>query len=139
MNIKQYLIALLAGLLFGTGLCIPQMADPEKVLNFLDVTGNWDPSLLLVIGGGLLVSIISFSVILKRKHPLLSSQFYLPTNNKIDSKLLIGSSLFGAGWGMIGYCPGPAIAALGFGFTQALLVVIFILLGMKTSKLLFSE
>ena len=136
---KQNLIALFAGILFGIGLCISRMADPDKVINFLDFTGDWDPSLALVMGGALLVSIISFRFVLKRQHPLFSTKFYLPTKTEIDSKLVVGSLLFGAGWGMIGYCPGPAVTATGFLFVQPMIVVACMIIGMKTHQFISNK
>ncbi len=139
MSMGQNLIALFTGILFGAGLCISRMADPEKVLNFLDLTGDWDPSLALVMTGGLLVSVITFRFILKREHPLFSAQFHLPVKSEIDSKLIIGSLLFGAGWGMTGYCPGPALTTTGFLFIQPFIVVICMIIGMKTHQLISSK
>ena len=101
-----------AGLLFGLGLAISGMTDPEKVLGFLDVTGDWDPSLLFVLGGAVGMTLISFRFILRRPTPLLAAEFQLPTATAIDVPLVAGAVLFGVGWGLSGYCPGPAIALL---------------------------
>lgn len=106
------------GALFGIGLVIAQMVDPTKVLAFLDPVGGWDPSLALVMGGGLMVTLLAFPVILRRPGPLLDMQFHLPGSTTIDPRLIGGAVLFGLGWGLAGYCPGPAITALGFGWTE---------------------
>jgi uncharacterized protein len=132
--LKRNLFVFITGILFGTGLCISQMANPDKILDFLDITGNWDPSLLLVMAGALTITLPSFRVILKREQPLLGSEFYLPTRKRIDHRLIIGSALFGTGWGMVGYCPGPVITALGFGFVDAVIVIVAIIAGMILHK-----
>ncbi|NKF22564.1 DUF6691 family protein [Solimonas marina] len=106
------LVALIAGLLFGAGLAIGGMTQPEKVLGFLDLAGRWDPSLAFVMGGGLLVAFPAFAIAARRSRPLFDVKFQIPTRRDIDKRLLIGALLFGAGWGLAGYCPGPAIAAL---------------------------
>ncbi len=102
----------LAGLLFGAGLVVSGMINPGKVIGFLDITGSWDPSLILVMGGGLLVTLPAFQLALKSSRPLFESKFYLPTLQVVDRKLISGSILFGVGWGIAGFCPGPALAAL---------------------------
>ncbi|MDO9192388.1 MAG: YeeE/YedE family protein, partial [Undibacterium sp.] len=107
-----YLISLLAGLVFGLGLALSGMTSPAKVLDFLDLAGNWDPSLLFVLGGAVGVTAIVFRWILRRKKPLFSDQFFLPLAKNIDGKLIVGALIFGIGWGISGYCPGPAIASL---------------------------
>ncbi len=107
-----YLINLLAGLLFGLGLAVSGMTNPGKVLDFLDLAGKWDPSLLFVLGGAVGVTAIVFRWILRRKAPIFSDRFFLPQAKNIDSKLITGALIFGIGWGISGYCPGPAIASL---------------------------
>jgi len=102
----------LAGLLFGLGLTVSAMVNPAKVVGFLDLFGNWDPSLALVMAGGLAVTIPAFQLILKRDKPLLESRFFLPTSNDIDRRLIGGAVLFGTGWGLAGLCPGPALTSL---------------------------
>jgi len=109
---KQNLAALLAGLLFGLGLAVSGMAQPAKVVGFLDLFGDWDPSLALVMAGALAVSLLGFRVVLRRKTPLFAPQFHLPSAREITTPLVIGAAIFGVGWGIGGYCPGPAIAAL---------------------------
>ena len=108
---KINLVALLSGIIFGLGLALSQMIDPNKVLNFLDVTGNWDPSLAFVMIGALAVTMLSFRFILKRPTPLLDSGFHVSRQVIINRPLLIGAGIFGIGWGMTGYCPGPAISS----------------------------
>jgi len=102
----------LSGLLFGLGLTVSAMVNPAKVIGFLDLFGNWDPSLALVMGGGLAVTMPAFRFILKRDKPLLESRFFLPTSKDVDRKLLGGAVLFGIGWGLAGLCPGPALTSL---------------------------
>lgn len=108
----RHFSSLLAGLLFGLGLALAQMTDPSKVLGFLDLAGDWDPSLLFVLGGAVGLSALGFRLILLQRQPLFDSRFHLPTRRAIDTPLLLGSALFGIGWGIGGYCPGPAIAQL---------------------------
>ncbi len=117
------LAALVCGVVFGLGLSLAQMTNPDKVLNFLDLRGAWDPSLLLVLGGAVLLSSAGFALLRRRRTPLWDTQFHLPLAKTIDRPLLIGSALFGMGWGLSGYCPGPAIASLGFANPEALWVV----------------
>jgi len=121
--------ALAAGLLFGLGLAISQMVNPRKVLDFLDVTGNWDPSLALVMAGAVGVTMLAFRFVLKRKQPLFDGEFHLPRLTKLDRRLLVGSGVFGIGWGIGGYCPGPGIAALSAGSVEALVFVAGMALG----------
>jgi uncharacterized membrane protein YedE/YeeE len=115
--------ALAAGLLFGLGLAISQMVNPKKILDFLDVTGNWDPSLALVMAGAVGVTMLAFRFVVKRKQPIFDSEFHLPRLTKVDRRLLVGSGVFGLGWGIGGYCPGPGIAALSAGSVEALVFV----------------
>ena len=108
----RMIVALLAGTLFGVGLAVSGMANPQKVIGFLDVAGKWDPALLFVIGGALLVTIPAFRLILGRPRPLLADRFALPTKSALDGRLLGGAALFGVGWGLSGLCPGPAVVAM---------------------------
>lgn len=117
----KLLVALVSGILFGLGLSISQMVDPAKVIGFLDITGAWDPSLALVMGGALLVTLPAFMLTQRRDVPLLDSVFHIPSYTEIDSKLVSGSALFGIGWGLAGYCPGPLFASLSFTNTPILL------------------
>lgn len=126
---KARLAALLSGVLFGIGLTVSQMVNPQKVLGFLDVAGQWDPSLLLVMGGGVLVTLLSFPWIQRRGQPLWAERFSLPTRSDIDRNLLLGATLFGIGWAIAGYCPGPAIAALLINPAEAVPFVLAMLLG----------
>ncbi|HET7792776.1 MAG TPA: DUF6691 family protein [Rhizobacter sp.] len=111
---------LLAGTVFGVGLSWSQMTDPHKVLAFLDIAGRWDASLLFVIGGAVAVAFAGYRLVLRRKGPLFDDAFHLNFETAIDTPLLAGAALFGIGWGLAGYCPGPAIASLGFGNTEML-------------------
>jgi len=126
----KILSALVAGVVFGVGLALSQMVNPNKVINFLDITGQWDPSLMFVLGGAVLTTTIAYRFIFSKDKPVFADDFQLPTLLKIDRQLLIGAVLFGAGWGVIGYCPGPVVASLGFGFEEPLIVVISMLAGM---------
>ncbi len=113
-------IALLAGLLFGIGLVISGMTDPAVVLNFLDVAGAWDPRLAMVMGGALLVTTPGFYLARKSGKTLTGAALQIPTRSDIDAPLLVGSAMFGVGWGLVGLCPGPAVVALSGGATAAL-------------------
>ena len=122
--------ALLSGLLFGFGLLISGMANPAKVLGFLDLAGDWDPSLALVMAGAIAVAFLPMQWIQRRGITLRGEQAQLPTSRQIDRRLVIGSLLFGAGWGVAGFCPGPALVAGSALIPQALLMVAAMLLGM---------
>lgn len=113
MNLAKVAAGLGAGLLFGAGLAISGMTNPHKVLNFLDLTGPWDPSLALVMAAAVPVSALSFWIARRRRRPLLEPGFVLPANRRLEAPLWAGSALFGIGWGLGGYCPGPAVASLG--------------------------
>jgi uncharacterized membrane protein YedE/YeeE len=115
------LSALFCGIIFGLGLVISQMVNPAKVLGFLDIAGNWDPSLSLVMTGALITFGLSYRLILRRSAPILEQRFHLPTTLGIDARLLIGSALFGIGWGLSGFCPGAAIAAISYGHIETLI------------------
>ena len=134
MKTQQTLVALISGLLFGLGLGYSQMIDPEKVIGFLDLTGNWDPTLAFVMGGAVVVTLISFRFILKRPAPLLNGNFYVPTRKDIDTPLLLGAALFGIGWGIGGYCPGPVLTSLVLGSLNPLLFVAAMIVGSLTFK-----
>ncbi len=105
-------VNLLLGLLFGVGLILSGMANPEKALNFLDLTGVWDPSLAFVMGGAIVVTVIGYAVVRRRGAPLLESAFEDPPHSPIDASLVFGAAIFGLGWGLSGFCPGPALTAL---------------------------
>jgi uncharacterized membrane protein YedE/YeeE len=122
--------SLLAGLVFGLGLIVSGMADPAKVLGFLDIAGAWDPSLALVMAGAIAVGGLAFAVAKKRTVSFLGAAMKLPTSRDIDRRLVIGSVLFGIGWGVAGFCPGPGLVALGMGEVKALVFVAAMLVGM---------
>jgi len=112
---KKNLTALMAGLVFGLGLTVSQMVNPDKVLSFLDIFGSWDPSLAFVMGSALAVTAVGYFVAGKRETPLFAEKFEIPGKREIDAPLAIGAVLFGIGWGLVGLCPGPAISALSLG------------------------
>lgn len=126
----QIVIAAIAGLLFGMGLLISGMANPAKVLGFLDLAGRWDPSLALVMIGAIAVGLVGFGVAKRRKTSLLGAPMSLPTGTTIDRRLIFGSLLFGIGWGLAGICPGPALVLLGAGVGKAVIFVVAMLVGM---------
>ena len=127
--VKQTGIALIAGFIFGIGLGLSQMIDRDRVLGFLDITGDWDPTLLFVLGGAVGVTVISFRFILQRPHPLLAPKFYLPTAKTVDWPLVSGAAIFGIGWGIAGYCPGPGLVALVLGIWNPVLFLAAFLVG----------
>lgn len=126
----QWLTAGLAGLLLGLGLILSGMANPAKVVGFLDVAGPWDPSLGLVMGGGLVVGSVGFALLKKRQVTLLGEPLNLPVSRKIDIRLILGSVLFGIGWGITGICPGPGLVLLGAGIPEGVIYVLSLLAGM---------
>ncbi len=128
--------SLLAGLVFGLGLILSGMTDPAKVLGFLDLAGGWDPSLALVMAGAIAVGVVAFAVAKRRTSTLLGLPMKLPTARDVDRRLIGGSLLFGAGWGVAGFCPGPAIVALGMGELKAAVFVGAMLVGMAVFELL---
>ncbi len=128
--------SLLAGLVFGFGLILSGMADPAKVLGFLDLAGQWNPSLALVMVGAIAVGLVAFRIAKQRTQSLLGLALKLPTARHVDHRLLGGSLLFGLGWGVAGICPGPAIVALGMGELKAAVFVAAMLLGMGLFQLL---
>ena len=132
---KQTLAAFLLGLLFALGLGISGMPQPQKVIAFLDVTGDWDPSLLLVMASATLVYLLCYRLITLRRAPLLAEKFSLSTARHIDARLISGSVLFGVGWGLSGYCPGPALVALPGLAPATLVFVASMLAGMLLFKL----
>ena len=132
------LFSLLSGLIFGLGLTLSSMTNPAKVIGFLDITGNWDPSLMFVMIGAILIFSPVFYM-LRNNKPLFASRFVIPKINKIDSQLIYGSTLFGVGWGTIGFCPGPAISSLALLNPLSILFVISMVLGFYSSKIFFSE
>lgn len=130
------IISFLAGLIFGIGLIISGMADPAKVLAFLDVAGLWNPSLIVVMAGAIGVGFFAFLWAKSRKTTLLGGEMKLPSATKIDRRLIIGAVIFGTGWGIAGFCPGPALVGLGMGLPKALIFVAAMLAGMALYELL---
>ncbi|NVD42840.1 YeeE/YedE family protein [Ensifer sp. HO-A22] len=128
--VASYLI----GLIFGVGISISGMANPAKVLNFFDLTGTWDPSLIFVMGGALIVTFIGYRLVLRKPAPLLEERFQLPTATRLDARLLGGSALFGIGWGIAGFCPGGALPALGTGRIEVFAFVAALLLGIFAAR-----
>ena len=129
---KQTLVVLIsgiAGLIFGLGLVVSQMINPAKILAFLDVSGNWDPSLILVMGAALLTTGIGYRLVLSKERPLFSTDFKLPKTLDIDKKLVLGAVFFGIGWGITGLCPGPALTGLLIGSTEIYLFLIAMVAG----------
>ena len=124
------------GLLFGLGLLLSGMTDPGKVLGFLDLFGAWDPSLALVMGGAILVGFFAFALAKKRSTTFLGGVLRLPTSTQMDKPLVIGSLLFGAGWGLAGFCPGPAVVSMADGQPKALVFVLAMLVGMVGFELM---
>lgn len=132
----QILTALLSGLLFGIGLLVSGMADPAKVIGFLDISGRWNPSLLFVMGGAILISAPAFRIAASRSRSLLGAPLPGPAAGRIDRRLLLGSLAFGAGWGMAGFCPGPALTSLLAGSGKPALFVLAMLAGMGLYELI---
>jgi hypothetical protein len=128
------LAILISGLLFGTGLTISGMVNPMKILNFLDIFGPWDATLVFVMGAGLVVTLLGYQIILRRSAPLFATSFKLPNSQDIDAKLLGGAALFGLGWGLSGFCPGPAVASVVFGRAESIAFVIAMAAGMIVTK-----
>jgi len=126
----QLLSAFLVGLLFGVGLILAGMTDPSKVVGFLDLMGTWDPSLTFVMGGAVLVGLVAFRFARKRAKAFLGGAMHLPDSRDIDRRLVLGSIVFGIGWGIAGFCPGPALVSLGAGQDKAAVFVVAMLGGM---------
>jgi uncharacterized protein len=126
------------GLIFGLGLVLSGMSDPAKVLNFLDLaaigSGTWDASLAFVMAGAVAVTFVGFNWVLKRPRPLFGEKFHLPTSRELDLRIVLGPALFGIGWGLSGFCPGPAFTALGFGSGAAVIFAAFMLAGMFLAR-----
>ena len=133
---KHRISEFLVGLLFGLGLILSGMTDPSKVIGFLDIFGLWDPSLALVMGGAIAVGFFAFTLAKKRTVNFLGGALHLPTRSQIDKPLVIGAVLFGAGWGLAGFCPGPALVSLASGQIKAAAFVVFMLAGMQLFEML---
>ncbi|EED33519.1 gene II and x protein [gamma proteobacterium NOR5-3] len=124
------LAGLLSGIIFGFGLALSGMSDRDKVLGFLDIFGDWQPALLLVMAAAVTVTLLGFAVVRRQRKPLFAPSFYLPTARAVDAKLLGGAALFGMGWGVYGFCPGPAFTALFYGDTDTYYFVLAMITGM---------
>ena len=135
-NHIPHVVEFIVGLLFGLGLMLSGMTDPGKVIGFLDLFGTWDPSLALVMGGAILVGVFAFGVAKKRTTTFFGGVLRFPSNNGIDRPLVIGSVLFGAGWGLAGFCPGPALVSMAGGQPKALVFVLAMLVGMLGFELM---
>lgn len=133
---QRTIFAGIIGLVFGTGIALSGMANPAKVLNFFDVAGSWDPSLLVVMASALVVTAIGYRFVLKRDRPVLELKFNIPTNRRLDAPLIAGSAVFGIGWGISGFCPGGAIPALGLGEVTAWAFVGSMLVGIFAARTL---
>ena len=136
---RHLMSALVAGTLFGAGLTVSGMTDPQRVRGFLDLFGQWDPTLVFVMGGAVLVMAVAWRLRKRMGHPLLAERFVLPGRSDLDAQLILGSSLFGIGWGLAGLCPGPAIASLALAPASVLPFIVAMLAGMATHRVLFSS
>jgi len=125
---------LITGFVFGLGLCLSGMADPSVVLGFLDLAGDWNPALLFVMAGGVTVTFIGYRIVFGRGRPLWSKSFQLPSATAIDAPLVSGAAVFGIGWGLAGYCPGPALVSLANGRTEVIVFVVTMLAGMIAGR-----
>jgi len=132
--IQRLIFALLVGVIFGLGLSIAQMIDPSKVIDFLNPLGAWDPSLMIVLAVGLLVNAVATRFILKRQRPLFDNFFRLPAKSDIDTRIIGGGILFGSGWGLTGYCPGPLFTSISFANSAILISLAAYIVGTLTSK-----
>jgi len=130
------LSAFATGLIFGIGLIISGMTDPSKIIGFLDLTGSWDPSLAFVMGGAVAVGYIAFSLARRRQTAFLGGAIQLPTGRQIDRRLVFGSLAFGIGWGLAGYCPGPAVVSIGMGQEKAIVFAVAMVAGMALFQLI---
>lgn len=126
----KLLAALASGIVFGIGMAVSGMTSTKRVQDFLDFFGAWDPTLAFVMGGGLLVTSLGYRFVLRNPAPLFADSFSLPTRTDIDKPLLIGAAIFGIGWGLVGYCPGPALAGLTYGYTPTLAFIPAMILGL---------
>ncbi|VAW03776.1 GENE II AND X PROTEINS [hydrothermal vent metagenome] len=137
--IKELPVAIFSGLLFGAGLAVSGMADPSRVRGFLDVFGNWDPTLMFVMGAAVLVMAIAWFFQRRLSSPLISPQFSLPGTSKLDARLVVGAVLFGVGWGIAGLCPGPALIGLILKPASAVIFVAAMLLGMALFQIRYDR
>ena len=132
----RLLIIYVIGVIFGVGISMSGMANPAKVINFFDIAGTWDPSLMFVMGGALLVTFIGYRLVLSGKQPVFDSKFHLPTRQDIDMPLVGGSALFGVGWGIAGFCPGGAIPAIGTGQNEVFIFMASLIVGIIIARFL---
>lgn len=132
----QIVSTFIAGILFGLGLVVSGLINPAKVLNFLDLAGTWDPSLAFTMAAAILTTAIGYRIVFQRRAPLLGGSFQLPAATDLDVRLVSGAALFGIGWGLIGFCPGPAVAALSSGMTSTMVFVGAMLAGMALARAL---
>jgi len=129
-------LALISGLVFGFGLILSGMANPAKVIGFLDIAGSWDPSLAFVMGGAIAIGLFAFKYAETRDTTLLGEELNLPRNNTIDKRLIGGSLVFGAGWGLGGFCPGPGLVSLGMGYSGGIIFALSMVVGMLAFELI---
>jgi len=133
---RAILTALFVGVLFGAGLALSDMINPARVLGFLDIAGHWDPTLAFVMAGALIPTAAAFALRPQLRKPVFGTGFFIPENRSPDRRLMLGAGIFGLGWGLVGFCPGPAIAALGFALWQPWLFVAAMLAGMAIERVL---
>ena len=133
------MIGLLVGLLFGAGLALSGMTDTQKVIGFLDLFGDWDITLMFVMGGGLMVTVPVYQLYKNKSRPLFDTQFHLPGTSLIDKRLIGGAVLFGIGWGLFGYCPGPAISSIAYGHETTLYFVVSMIVGMAAANVVSTK
>lgn len=131
----RILVNLLLGLMFGLGLVISGMANPAKVLNFLDLFGTWDPSLAFVMGSAVLVAFFGYRIVLRQPAPVIGKTFHLPNSRKMTPNIVIGPIIFGTGWGLGGFCPGPALTATSLAASGTLIFVPMMLIGMWSARM----
>ena len=133
----KFLSSLVIGAIFGIGIALSGMANPAKVLNFFDIAGTWDPSLIFVMGGALVTAAIGYQIVFgARSRPVLETRFSVPTNRNIDTRLIAGSAVFGVGWGIAGFCPGGAIPAIGLGYSQTIVFMVAMIAGIVVARFL---
>jgi uncharacterized membrane protein YedE/YeeE len=133
--VKRVIVAFVCGLVFGAGLIVSQMSNPAKVIGFLDITGKWDPSLALVMGGAVAVFGVFYRLALRQGTPLLASRFTVPEKDSLDAPLMVGALIFGVGWGLGGFCPGPAIVSAAFGDARVWAFVASMIAGMLVYRI----
>lgn len=132
---KASVAALFAGLLFGFGLAVSQMINPDKIISFLNVSGDWDPSLALVLFAAVTINFLGLRLAARRTRPIVSDVFQIPTRRDLDSRLIVGAAVFGVGWGLAGYCPGPALAALTIGTWEPIVFLAAMFVGSFACRL----